>query len=188
MKTTRNKMIFLIAILLFIFNSAYSQWESGQINAHFSLPEITLVDIEPGVDNSINFTISTGTEGGDSPIVEENTNETLWINYSSALPDGLNSRSVNAEISQGNLPEGISIFLEASSYSGTGKGNFGTPDGRVELSGNPQPIISGIGNCYTGNGVNNGHRLTFSIEISDYSELYATGNAYYLVLYTISDN
>ena len=188
MKTILTKALILTTILFLAYSYAYSQGDTGQLGVNLTLPEITLVDIEPGLANSINFSISPATRGGDLPTIENTTNQTLWINYTSALPVGLNSRSINAEISQGTLPQGITLFLEASAYTGAGKGKFGISDGKIELSNQPQPIISGIGSCYTGDGVNNGHQLTFSIEISDYSKVYAVDNAYYVVLYTITDN
>jgi len=188
MKTIFTKIFILTFTLFLMSNYVFAQWETGQVNAHLTLPEVTLVDIEPSLNNSINFTISPGLQGGDSPVIQETTNETLWINYTSALPDGLNSRSINAEISQGSLPEGISLFLVAAPYSGMGKGRFGVSDGKIELSNQPRPIISGIGNCFTGDGINNGHKLTFSIEISDYSKVHAVDNSSYSVLYTITDN
>ena len=188
MNTFLTKTIILIITLVYVCSNAYSQGDTGQFSVNLSLPEITLVDVEPDISNSIYFTISTATKGGDSPAIENTTNETLWINYTSALPSGQNSRTINAEISQGSLPLGITLYLEAAAYSGTGDGNLGSADGKIQLSNQPQPIISGIGNCYTGDGVGNGHQLTFSIEISDYSEVYAVENAYYVVLYTITDN
>lgn len=188
MKTILIKTMILTSILFFVNSYGYSQAGTGQINVNLSLPEITLVDIEPGFANSINFTISPSSRGGESAIIQKTTNETLWINYTCALPDGPNSRSINAEISQGTLPQGVALFLEASPYSGTGDGNLGIADGKIELSSQPKPIISGIGNCYTGDGISNGHQLSFSIEISDYSQIYAVDNAYFLVLYTITDN
>lgn len=189
MRKILSQIFILITTLFFIINNdVYSQVSTGQVNVHLSLPEITLVDIEPSSSNSINFSISPALGGGDSPEIQNTSNETLWINYTSALPDGLNSRSINVEISQGTLPQGVALFLEASPYAGNGDGKLGVSDGRIELSSQPKPIISGIGNCYTGDGVSNGHQLTFSIEIADYSEIYAVDNAYYLVLYTITDN
>ncbi|HKI90250.1 MAG TPA: hypothetical protein VKA38_14575 [Draconibacterium sp.] len=187
MKTFLAKIIILTTVL-FVSNYAYSQWDSGQINVHLSLPEVTLVDIEPGLNNSINFSVSPALNGGDSPTIQNTSNETLWINYTSALPDGQNTRSINAEISQGTLPEGISLYLEASPFSGTGDGQLGISAGKTELTNAPSPIITDIGSCYTGDGVSNGHQLTFSIQISDYSKIYAADNQNYVVLYTITDN
>ena len=80
------------------------------------------------------------------------------------------------------------MYLEASAYSGTGKGQLGQPTEKINLTNQPLPIITGVGNCFTGDGVNNGHLLKFSIEVSDYSKLYAIDETVFTVLYTITDN
>ena len=80
------------------------------------LPEVALVDIEPDVNNRIHFTLLPSSESGRTPELAESTNESLWINYTSALPGYQNSRSITAEISQGTIPRGISLYLEARSY------------------------------------------------------------------------
>jgi hypothetical protein len=165
-----------------------AQWEEGQINVHFSIPEIALIDIEPSFNNSVHFSITTSAEPGESPNVNESSDQELWINYSSAMKGENNSRKIVAEIVQGSLPDGIELFLEASVYKGTGEGNFGEPIGRVNIGTQPRPIIAGIGSCYTGDGINNGHLLQFSIEISDYSKIHSGSESEFTILYTITDN
>lgn len=167
---------------------AFSQWETGQVSAYFRIPEVALLDIEPGVNNHIHFNVLPSAESGQSPVIEESSDETLWLNYTSALPENLNSRSVMVEIAQGSLPEGIQLSLEISDYSGNGNGQFGSPAGKMELSSQPKPVISGIGNCYTGDGIQNGHQLIFSLEISDYSKFTAVGESNFMLLYTLTDN
>jgi hypothetical protein len=176
---------FLFAMFPFI---AFGQWESGQVSVFFSLPEVALVDIEPGGDNRIQFTILPGTESGSAPTVENSSDNSLWLNYSSALPSSQNSRSITAEVSQGGVPKGIKLFLTASEFSGSGDGQRGSSAGRIELSNQQRPIISGIGNCYTGDGTGSGHQLTFSLEISDYTEIETAGENNFIVLYTLTDN
>ncbi|WP_372949647.1 hypothetical protein [Mariniphaga sp.] len=175
-------------LLLLLPFGAFSQWENGQIAVNFSLPEVALVDIEPDVNNRIHFTLSPASQSGRPPELAESTNETLWINYSSSLPGHQNSRSITAQISQGTIPQGISLYLEAGSYSGNGRGKPGQPAGKIELSSQPRPVISGIGNCFTGDGIANGHKLVFSIEISDYTNLATAGDTNFILLYTLTDN
>jgi hypothetical protein len=177
-----------VLCMLFIYNEALSQWEEGEINVNFSLPPVALIDIEPDVDNSIHFTISPATESGASPQVRESSAQTLWINYSSALANPQNTRSIIAEISGGGLPDGVSLNVEASKYQGMGDGQFGQPAGKVTLSNQPRAIITNVGNCFTGDGENNGHLLTFSIEVSDYSQISAANETSFTILYTLSDN
>jgi len=187
-----KKVHFFICLAFFIllfYAKAYSQMEEAEANVYFTLPQIALVDVEPGLDNSIIFRVNTSAESGESPFLELPVNDELWINYSSSLATTQNSRSIVAEISQGDIPDGIQFYLEASTYSGTGgSGQVGQPSGRIELNSQPRPIISNIGNCYTGDGINNGHRLSFSIDVSDYSRVYSVDESSFVVLYTISDN
>lgn len=185
MDTKQLKYVFLSIGILLFSNHVFSQ--NDEISARFSLPKIALIDIEPAVDNSIYFTVVPSNESGASPKVKETSNKMLWINYSSALASAQNSRSIFAEISEGVLPEGLSLFLETSSFIGSGKGNMGQPTEKISLTNQPKAIITDVGNCYTGDGINNGHSLTFSIDIYDYSTLYSSKESTFTILYTISD-
>lgn len=182
----RNKK-YIFIVLLLVSDFAFSQIDEAQLSVYFSLPEVALIDIEPSVNNDVHFTINSGIESGGSPSFQQSSVD-LWINYSSSLSSAQNSRSIVAEVSLGALPEGITLYLEASNYSGNGGGHHGHGAGKIALSTQPKPIITGIGNSFTGDGVNNGHSLTFSIEISNYSEVVSVKNSNLLVLYTITDN
>jgi len=182
------KIGFVILGLLFISGKAFPQWEEGEINVSFSLPPVALVDIEPDVNNSIHFTILPAAESGASPQVKQITDQTLWLNYSSALANPQNTRSIVAEIAGGGLPEGVSLNVEASGHKGMGDGEFGQPAGKVVLGNQPMAIITNVGNCFTGDGEGNGHQLTFSIEVADYSKISAADETSFTILYTLSDN
>lgn len=178
---------FNLLFLLLPF-TVFPQWDNGQISVYFRLPEVALIDIEPDGSNRIHFTMIPSVESGQPAEMEEVTDESLWINYSSALPENQTSRSITAEISQGTAPSGIRLYLEAQSYSGSGRGKTGQPAGKVELSNQPRPVITGIGNCFTGDGIMNGHKLVFSVEISDYSVMPSAGEINFILLYTLTDN
>ncbi|SHF53660.1 hypothetical protein SAMN05444274_106108 [Mariniphaga anaerophila] len=184
---TFSKYGCVLVFILFPF-IVWGQWDTGQFSVSFSLPEVALVDVEPGVDNSIHFTILPGAESGNSLTVGSSSNNSLWLNYTSALPANQHSRKITAEVSQGTVPSGLKLFLEASRFSGNGAGKRGQPAGRVELSNQPRPVVTGIGNCYTGNGVRAGHQLTFSVEVADYSEIESAGEYNFVILYTLTDN
>jgi hypothetical protein len=188
MKTVNFKKIYLFSFLLMTSCFAFSQWEEAQLSIYFSLPEIALIDIEPSLDNDVHFTVNPGVESGGSPSIQKSGHNNIWINYSSSLSGPQNSRSIVAEVSQGIFPEGITLYLEASNYSGSGGGQHGQTTGRVAISNQPKPIITNIGNGFTGDGINNGHSITFSIEISDYTKVVSVEDSNFLVLYTITDN
>lgn len=190
MKKPIIKSIFLFAtLLIFCVPQAFAQWEEGELNVSISIPPVALIDIEPAIENSIHFSIVPSAESGASPQVRKTSSgESLWINYSSALQNAQSRRSIVAEISEGILPEGISLNVEASGFRGKGKGQLGHPTGKVSLTNQPQAIITGVGNCFTGDGQNNGHLLTFSIEVSDYAKISTADEVAFTILYTLSDN
>lgn len=188
MKTLTLKKQFALIVLLLTTVSSYSQWADTQFNVSISLPQIALVDIEPSINNNINFTFTPPGESGNSGVIEESTGTNLWINYSSSLSTLQSSRSILAEISQGIFPEGINLYVEASSYSGSGEGQHGQTSGKTIISGQPRPIISNLGNCYTGDGINSGHSLNFSLEIDDFSKVHSMDETNFTILYTITDN
>ena len=165
------------------------QGQNTTANIRFRIPEVALVDIEPGEDNTVHFSVSSTTESGEAPEVTEIAPKSLWINYTSAQSDNSDARSIYAEITEGGLPEGLELEVEASTYKGSGKGDrLGTKEGKLILSQSPQRIISNIKNCFTGDGVGNGHELTYTLNIEDYSEIVSTDDTYFVVMYTLTDN
>jgi len=188
MKAIKLKKIYILLLLLLTSGFAYSQWGETQINVRLSLPQIALVDIESGLNNNIHFTISPSIESGNSATIQQSSGQSLWINYSSSLSPLQNSRSIIAEVSQGIFPDGIILYIEASDYSGFGEGQLGQTAGKINLTSQSKPIIANLGNCFTGDGINNGHQLNFSLEINDYSKIHAIEETDFTILYTITDN
>ena len=70
------------------------------------------------------------------------------------------------------------------------KGKLGTPTGELVLTTTPVEIISNIGSCYTENGPQKGHQLTYSLELTsgdDYGLLDFDASKTFTVTYTLSD-
>ena len=185
------KKIFLsfVCVLVSIF-PVFSQINNNeQVGIRFTLPQVAILDIEPETNSNVVFSMSPASEPGALPIINKTSNEELWLNYSSSHSNSQGARSVIAQITEGSLPDGIVLKLNASNYKGfKGNGSFGRSSGEVSLSSQPQTIIHSVGNCYTGDGVGNGHLLDFSLEISDYAQLNTIGETSLTILYTISDN
>ncbi|MDZ7846718.1 MAG: hypothetical protein U5L96_08080 [Owenweeksia sp.] len=102
------------------------------------------------------------------------------------------TRDIEVVLTSGPLPAGVSLQVKADPYAGNGDGTMGTPNAGVNLTNSPQPIVTGIGSCFTGDGVNNGHNLTYTLNLSSNSGAYATLDAdnsnTIQVTYTITDN
>ncbi len=126
------------------------------------------MDIEPN-NNLINLSLTAPSEAGAS--AQEVTNSSKWLNYSCCLKSGDTDRYITAAIGSGSVPAGLKLSVTASAYTGSGSGTTGTSSGTITLSSTAQTLISGIRGAYTGTGTNNGHQLTYKLEITDYSKL-----------------
>ncbi|MDF2834214.1 MAG: hypothetical protein K0Q82_3320 [Chryseobacterium indoltheticum] len=179
MKMSSYKLVFLIT---FIISSDLFGQTTGNRTASVTLPVVTLLDIEPAGAIAMNFIAPT--EAG-RPIVSPATNTSKWINYTSAIAAGGLSRKITASVSP--VIPGIDIKIQAAAASGSGGGTLGTPSAQITLNTISQTIISGIGGSFTGNGANNGHRLTISLSPNTYSNLSARTNTAVVIVYTITE-
>lgn len=186
---TLKNSVRVFAILLAVVHSAIGFAQNiSSADVSFSIPEVALIDIEPSVNNTINFEVVAPPESGDEPVVSNSTNEDLWLNYTSAQAHVGSGRSISAMLSE-NVPDGISLYVRASKYSGIGDGvKAGKQTKAKKLTQNPVTIVRNIKNFYTGNGVGNGHQLTFTMEITDIEAINSTSNANFVVTYTLTDN
>ncbi len=155
---------------------------TGNRSVAVTLPVVTLMDIEPAGAISLNYT--TPTEAGNAVTVPT-SNTTKWVNYTSAIVSGGITRRITASINQ-VLP-GIDIKILAAAASGSGGGTLGTPAAQITLTTTARTIISGIGGAFTGNGINNGHRLTISLTTNTYANLSARTNTPVVITYTITE-
>ena len=179
----------IILILFFITSQeVWAQNDEDDCSLSFTIPEIALLDIEPSGLSNISLTLTADSESGLPISASGAINDDLWINYTSCLATGSNSRSVSVHIASGSIPNGVSLILSPSAYSGSGQGTFGSPSRNIILSNTPQTLISGIGRCYTGDGQNNGHKLSYSLNISDYNSLNYNNSTTIQIAFTLTDN
>ena len=156
----------------------------------FNVPATSILDIEgPGGNNSINFTPEDITEAGNT--FDFNlTDASLWLNYSNIKPSAEATRKVTVGMTN-DLPTGMSLTVSAGSDAGNGNGVKGTPNASAItlVNGSTSTIITGIGSAYTGNGVNNGHQLTYNLAFDneEFQTLSADLNKSVTITYTIAD-
>ena len=108
-----------------------------------------------------------------------------WLNYTVMIDSSDPTVSISVNIASGSVPEGLEMYVEAGRYKGFSRSRMGKPVGRVLLTHVPRVLINGIGTSYSGSGRNEGHQLTFSFKIKDYSKLEPGQNTIY-VEYTIT--
>ncbi|WP_297088640.1 hypothetical protein [uncultured Draconibacterium sp.] len=180
------KYIVLLFVLLLAGKWGYAQFPNEKkLTVNYSFNPIALIDIEPDINNSIQFEVIANTNSGGEPIMTNTSSASLWLNYTSVTNS--ETRDIKARIEGGNLPDGVKLLLSASAYKGAGKGKTGQPVGEIALSSEDQVIISGVGNCYTGDGMQNGHALDFELVLDDFSKLSAVNESILTILYTISE-
>jgi hypothetical protein len=176
----------LVAVMIFIGRESIAQ---GSANLVFNIttPRLALIDVEPSANNNINLEIAPSAEAGESTGTVP-TNNSLWINYTCSKATSEPLKKINVQVN-GMIPSGISLKLLAAQVVGAGKGQRGTVSGSsLILSTVPQTLITGIGGSYTGDGVGNGHQLTFSVDIADFNILNVVQNTTIQVIYTLADN
>ncbi|GAB3165434.1 hypothetical protein GCM10027291_08730 [Telluribacter humicola] len=145
---------------------------------------VALLDIEPSND-AVVLTIPATTEAGMS--LSMTSNSSKWINYTSAILAGGSTRRITAHVSSGSVPPGVRLLLSVSSPVGAGGGSRGGSISNLALTSSAQTILSGIGGAFTGNGINNGHQLTYTLGISNYGSLVKASSTL-MVTYTLTDN
>ena len=183
------KTLAVITLTGLIFASANVFAQDNNNDSHnisINIPEVALLDLEGG--SSITLAPTAPTEAGDALDFSNATDNSTWVNYSSIVPSGT-TRDVTAAITSGTVPSGLVLKVTAGSYSGSGKGTTGTSAGQVTLSSTAQNVISGIGSSYTGDGQDNGHNLSYVLELTsadDYGQL-VKDNTSITVTYTITD-
>jgi len=152
-------ILHLSFVLLFSREMVIAQSKNTvEIPILFTIPAIALVDFA-GSDARITFTSGNGAE----QIITPSTLDKTWINYSSIV-EGKTTNIISVNLSSGYLPAEVKINLDVGRDVGAGAGTTGKPNNQIILTPYPQEIITGIGSCYTGRGIQKGHQLTYSWE------------------------
>ncbi|MDX1666209.1 MAG: hypothetical protein R3350_03220, partial [Saprospiraceae bacterium] len=158
-----------------------------------NIPEVALLDIEPGGSTSITLAPTAPTEAGEALDFSGANDNSLWLNYSSIVGSTTEpSRKVTAAITTGTVPSGMLVKVTAGADAGGGAGTVGTPAGELTLSSTAQDLITGVGSCYTGNGDGAGHNLTYALALDPTAGSYANIDfdeaTTLTITYTLTDN
>lgn len=154
------RLFHMFLLLILSLSVLVNAQDKNAVNTHivFKIPAVSLVDFA-GSDKRVSYKSGVGAE----QIITPSTLDKTWLNYSS-ISDGLSTNVISVNLSSGEIPAEIMIKLSVGEDVGAGAGNIGTPVGTIVLTPYPQDIIVGIGSCYTGRGIDKGHRLTYSWE------------------------
>jgi len=186
----KRKVFYSTLACLAICTGAYAQ--DGATATHtigLTVPEFAIIDLESATSNNISFTLLAPAEAGNPMTVPTiNTNSSIWLNYSTIVSA---AKKITVSLGSTSL-DGVTISLLAGAASATGGGDKGDPGSLLTLDGTTQDLITGIGSSYTGNGINNGHQLTYTIALNKlgvqgYEDYVPSTTGSATVTYTISN-
>lgn len=190
-----NLRIFTLIIALTIVTKTFAQDSyKNSHNVSLSIPEVALLDLESSNDKNINFDLEAPTEAGNAVKIT-NMNYDMWINYSSIVGSSTcTSRNITVQITDGNVAEGLQLYVYAWGDNKQGGGDMGSSSKYLKKLTDTEitTLITGIGSAYTGNGPNKGHRvlyyLTKSSDKDYYSKLNSDESDVLTITYTLSDD
>lgn len=186
----------LALLTLVVFSNQSLLAQDTNIDAHdvtINIPEVALLDIEPAASTAITLAPAAPTEAGDPIDFSGATDNSLWINYSSIVGSTTEpTRKVTVAITSGTVPGGMLLKVQAGADAGNGDGTVGSAAGQLTLSGSAQDLVTGIGSCYTNTPENNGHQLTYVLELDgtggSYANLDFDDATTLTITYTLTDN
>jgi hypothetical protein len=189
------KNILFATLIVFTVNTSFAQdTNEDSHTVTIGIPEVALLDLESATGTAISLNGTAPTEAGDAVIFNA-TNSDVWINYSSIVGSSSEpSRNVTVQITDGDVPDGLVLSVQASQDAGQGDGTMGVAENNaITLNKNTaDKIIDGVGSAYTGNGANKGHKLTYTLKSDTANGSYAKidfDQAQTLsITYTLSDN
>jgi len=187
--SNKNILSVLLIILFFSFSTIVISQKNNTVNMSINLniPAIALIDFVVDGNQIITYSYSYSSPNQKVQVITPTTGDKTWLNYSSIVQSGY-TNYITAHISSGNLPADVSLIILIGDDVGTGKGLKGTSTNQIILSIFPQTIITNIGSCFTGRGINKGNQLIYvweNPESYNYSVNYENGNTI-AVTYTIS--
>jgi len=193
MKNINLHQIMQIALISVISVMSLMGQENTAIqNVVVRVPEVALLDLEGRKGTDIRFAAEGPGEAGMAVDFNNQTNNDLWINYSSITNKSTEpSRDITVQITSGSVPSGMVLEVTASKDAGRGEGQVGAPTGTISLNHTAQSIISGVGSAYTGHGVSNGHQLSYRLALSSekgsYGQLDIDQSNTVAIMYTLTD-
>lgn len=179
-------LLFMLVSLININVQGQTQPSSEQ-SLILGIPVVSLINFAVNDNQVITYSYSSNEPNNVEQIITPNTKDNTWLNYSSIVNSG-STNYITVSISSGSLPADVSLKVIISEDVGMGSGLVGTPVGEITLTSYPQNIIVNIGSCFTGYGINKGHRLTYvweNPESYNYSNSYENGEPI-AVTYTIT--
>ncbi|MER0441824.1 hypothetical protein [Emticicia sp. W12TSBA100-4] len=178
----KNLVLTLLFTLFFLKNQAQT---SGNVSVSLTFSSVARISIASS--GSSTLTLGSPSTAGSS-ITTTVSDETKWLNFTSAVANGV-SRRIEASVSAGTVPSGLQLRVGLNAAVGGG-GTLGTLVATVASPvtlGTAATVLNNITGAYTGVGVGNGFKLTYTVNVSNYG-LLRSGTNVVQITYTLIDN
>lgn len=154
-------LYFILLITLIQQTQAIGQEDANttKLPVQMAIPPSAKLSLS-GSDMQLQLIKGSGTQ----QVLTPNAVGEIWINYSSVVEPNT-TNTIYASLTTDELPPEIAIKLKVGKDVGAGQGQTGSPTIPIILSSNPQAIITNIGSCFTGQGINKGHLLSYSWDL-----------------------
>ncbi len=150
----------------------------------FDIPAMKLVGV---VGNAPALSLEQPTAAG-KPIAAVSTAGDCYLQYTSVVADGAAGTNEITVHMASAMPAATTLEVQAGTDAGSGSGTIGTPSTKTIglVQGSAEPLIADIGSCFTGDGLTDGHPLTYTWTVNgDYADLDITAEKSILITYTI---
>ncbi len=168
----------LSVLLIGLGSLAFALTSTDSHDVTMQVTEIALL----GLNDTTSVTLTTIQPGGAGLNPTGSSDSSKKLHYTSLVPSG---QTRNITVQWGGTdaaPAGTSLSLEAVSVPA----NSGTATGPVIMSNTGQSLVSNIGSCATGIGVN-GTALTYTFNIDTPSSLLVGDNKTVTITFTLTD-
>ena len=181
----KTRLLIFIAVLMLLGVTILGASDSVTQNIIINVKDIAVLNVTVGsVTLEVNAPVKAN--AGDSPVVSTSV-DGGYLRYTSIVESG-KTRKITAQLDT-DVPTGLALKLSVTAPSG-GTGTLGSPasdDDEITLSKDTaQDIITGISSGWTGTETTSGAKLTYSLEITDGSELNIT-NPTITITFTLTE-
>jgi hypothetical protein len=172
-----KRLVVLTIVLMFISGIVFAA-DSGSHNVIMQVLNVCKINLNSTA--TITLTTIAPVNGGD-PVTGQ-TDNTKLLQYTSLVP-AAQTRRITANWGGADAaPAGTSLLLQATSVPA----GCGTAAAQITLSAAAQSIVTAIGSCATGVGVN-GAALTYSFNIVNVNNLVVGASSTVTVTLTLTD-
>jgi hypothetical protein len=172
------KRFFVIAIVLILSYAVVFAADSATHNVVVQIQNVCKINLNS--TSTITLTTVAPAVGG-NPVTGQSDSSKL-LQYTSAAPSGQTRRITAAWGASDSAPAGTALRLQVTSVTS----GCGTAGAQITLSSTAQNLVTAIGSCATGTGVN-GAALTYAFAITNINNLRVGSSSTVTVTFTFTD-